>query len=124
MPGTPGQPFLIGEFQIYPSNITPDRETGIGSWTPEQVFNVFRQGRDKHGKTICPQMFWSVYRNLSDRDIWSIVAYLKASIKPVKNQVPENTTPQRTRPDCTALFQNLQPLPAYPGQNEIGVWRN
>ncbi|URD48684.1 hypothetical protein [Chroococcidiopsis sp. CCNUC1] len=123
LPGTPGQPFQIGEFQIYPSNITPDRETGIGSWTPQQVFNVFRQGQDKHGNTICPPMFWSVYQNLSDRDTWSIVAYLKEGIKPVKNQVPENTTSQGTRPDYTPLFQNLQPLPAYPGKNEIGVWR-
>lgn len=123
LPGTPGRPFQIGEFQIYPSNITPDEETGIGRWTPEQVFNVFRQGQDKHGETICPPMAWTAYRNLSDHDTWSIVAYLKAGIKPVRNEVPENTTPSGTRPDCTPLFQNLQPLPAYPGKNEIGVWR-
>ncbi|MDV2994883.1 MAG: hypothetical protein N4J56_004537 [Chroococcidiopsis sp. SAG 2025] len=123
LPGTPGQPFQIDEFQIYPSNITPDRETGIGSWTPQEVFNSLRHGRDKDGNTICPAMPWVYYRDQSDPDNWSIVAYLKEGIKPVKNQVPENTTPQGTRPDCTPLFQNLQPLPAYPGQNEIGVWR-
>jgi mono/diheme cytochrome c family protein len=121
--GTSETPFQVGEFQIYPSNITPDEETGIGSWTPQQVFNVFRRGQDKHGNTICPPMFWDVYRNLSDRDTWSIVAYLKEGIKPVNNNVPENTTPQGTRPDCTPLFQNIQPLPDYPGKNEIGVWR-
>lgn len=81
------------------------------------------QEQNKHRNTICPPMAWTAYRNLSERDTWLIVAYLKAGIKPVKNEVPENTTPQGTRPDCTPLYQNLQPLPAYPGKNEIGVWQ-
>lgn len=119
LPGTPGQPFQIGEFQIYPSNITPDRETGIGSWTPQEVFNSLRHGRDKDGNILCPAMPWVYYRDQSDRDNWAIVAYLKEGIKPIRNQVPENTAPEGTRPDCAPLFQNLQPLPDYPAANEI-----
>ena len=118
LPGTPGQPFQIGEFQIYPSNITPDRETGIGRWTPQEVFNSLRHGRDKDGNTICPPMPWAYFRDQSDRDNWAIVAYLKEGIKPIRNQVPENTTPGETRPDCAPFFQNLQPLPNYPAANE------
>lgn len=52
--GTPGQPFEVGSFKIYPANITPDEETGIGSWTPQQVFNALRDGKDKDGNTLCP----------------------------------------------------------------------
>lgn len=118
LPGTPGQPFQIGEFQIYPSNITPDEKTGIGSWTPKQVFNSLHHGRDKDGNTSCPPMPWAYFRDQSDRDIWAIVAYLKEGIKPIRNQVPENTAPGGTRPDCAPFFQNLQPLPDYPGANE------
>jgi mono/diheme cytochrome c family protein len=118
LPGTPGQPFQIGEFQIYPSNITPDEATGIGSWTPQEVFNSLRHGRDKDGNILCPAMPWAYFRDQSDRDNWAIVAYLKEGIKPVRNQVPENTAPGGTRPDCAPLFQNLQPLPDYPAANE------
>lgn len=117
--GTPGQPFEVGSFQIYPANITPDEETGIGSWTPQQVFNALRDGKDKDGNTLCPPMPWPVYRNMTNHDIWSIVAYLKNGVKPVKNEVPENVGPNGTRPDCSSLYQNLQPLPRFPGTNEI-----
>ncbi|KAM3095092.1 c-type cytochrome [Phormidesmis sp. 146-35] len=121
LPGTPGLPFQVGQFQIYPSNITPDDETGIGSWTPQQVFNSLSHGKDNEGNTICPPMPWVYFRNQRDRDNWAIVAYLKNGIKPVKNQVPANTAPDGTRPDCSPLFQEAQSLPAYPGTNEIKV---
>ncbi|MBW4684082.1 MAG: c-type cytochrome [Komarekiella atlantica HA4396-MV6] len=124
LPGTPGQPFQIGQFRIYASNITPDLETGIGSWTPQQIFNSLRHGQDKQGKTICPPMPWIYYRDQSDRDNWAIVAYLSKGIKPVRNQVPENTTVEGTRPNCAPLYQNLQPLPSYPADNEIEVRKN
>ncbi len=117
--GTPGQPFEVGPFQIYPANITPDQETGIGSWTPKQVFNAFRLGQDKDGNTLCPPMPWPVYRNMTDLDIWSVVAYLKNGVKPVKNEVPDNVAPDGTRPDCSSLYQDLKPLPPFPGANEI-----
>lgn len=106
---------------VYAANITPDQETGIGSWTPQQVFNALHYGKDDEGNTLCPPMPWPVYRQMSDRDIWSIVAYLKQGIKPVKNEVPENTGPGGQRPNCSPLYQNLQPLPTYPAANEIGV---
>lgn len=118
--GTPGVPFNVGPgFTIYPANITPDKDTGIGSWTPQQVFNALHQGVDNEGHVLCPPMPWPVYRNMSDRDTWAIVAYLK-SLTPVSNQVPENTAPDGTRPDCSVLYQGLQPLPPYPGKNETG----
>ena len=117
--GTPGQPFEVGSFQIYPANLTPDEETGIGSWTPSQVFNALRMGQDKDGNILCPPMPWPVYRNMTDRDIWSIVAYLKNGVKPVTNEVPENVGSGGTRPDCSTLYQDLKPLPRFPGANEM-----
>jgi len=47
--------------------------------------------------------------------------YLKVGIKPVRNEVPENTTPEGTRPDCTPLYQNLQPLPAILGRTRLSL---
>jgi hypothetical protein len=121
LPGTPGLPFQVGAFQIYPSNLTPDVETGLGRWTPQQIFNSLSHGRDNEGNSICPPMPWTYLRNQRDRDNWAIVAYLKYGIKPVKNQVPENTAPDGGRPDCAPLFPAVQDLPRYPGANEIAV---
>lgn len=121
--GTPGQPFEVGLLKVYPSNITPDNETGIGKWTPRQVFNALHHGEDDDGNILCPPMPWPIYRNMSDRATWAVVAYLK-SIKPVKNEVPEPTgsgVPVGTHPDCSPLYRGLKPLPPYPGNNEILV---
>ena len=77
-------------FIAYPANITPDKETGIGNWTDEQIVTAFREGRRPDGTVIRPPMPIEWYRMMSDRDAKAIVAYLR-SVKPVKNKVPEAT---------------------------------
>ena len=59
-PGAPGQPYKVevpGAFgapsktyKIYPSNLTPDIETGLGQWTPQDIFNALRTGKDRDGQ--------------------------------------------------------------------------
>ncbi|KAM3095091.1 c-type cytochrome [Phormidesmis sp. 146-35] len=117
--GSPEGAFPIApNTTVYASNLTPDQETGIGSWTPQQVFASLRHGQDNEGKTLCPPMPWDYLRSLTDRDTWAIVAYLKNGIKPVNNPVPENIGPGGMPPDFAPLYEGLKPLPAYPGANE------
>jgi len=71
------------------SNITPDRETGIGSWTDAEIIRAIREGKGKDGKTLGPPMPYYLYRKLSDNDVTATVAYLK-TVKPIKNQVPKS----------------------------------
>lgn len=73
-------------FTSYSANITPDRETGIGKWTDEQIIRSIREGKRPDGSTVGPPMPVNLYRNLSDTDARAIVAYLR-SLKPVKNKV-------------------------------------
>ncbi len=68
-------------------NITPDVETGIGSWTDDQIIRSIRDGIGKDEHLFFPMMPFSSYTNLSDEDARSIVAYLR-SIPPVKNPRP------------------------------------
>jgi mono/diheme cytochrome c family protein len=68
-------------------NITPDRETGIGSWTEAEVVSALRNGKRPDGTIIGPPMPIAFYRNLSDRDAAAIAAYLH-SLKPVSHAVP------------------------------------
>ena len=70
-------------------NITMDVETGIGSWTDEEIIVAMRDGFRPDGTLIRPPMPIPFYRAMSDYDVRAIVAYLR-TIKPVKNVVPDS----------------------------------
>jgi mono/diheme cytochrome c family protein len=84
--------FVIEEpvFKAYARNITPDMETGIGSWTDEQIINAIRNGQKRDGTFYGPPMSFGWYKRMSDTDVKAIVAYLR-TVKPVRNVVPEST---------------------------------
>lgn len=73
----------------FSANLTPDMETGTGSWQPEMFINAMRTG--KHlgaGRPIMPPMPWESVGKLSDEDLRAIFAYIQ-TLKPVKNKVPD-----------------------------------
>ena len=73
----------------FAANLTPDNETGIGTWQPEMFINAMRSG--KHlgaGRPILPPMPWQSIGQLSDEDLKAIFTYLK-TLTPVKNKVPQ-----------------------------------
>lgn len=76
----------FGELQT--SNITPDRETGIGNMTERDFFNAVRQGRGDHG-FLYPAMPYTAYAKMSDADMHDLWAYM-STMKPVKHKVDEN----------------------------------
>ena len=74
-------------------NLTPDKETGLGGWTPRNFVETIRNGRHQgRGRPLLPPMPWEVYSNLTDDDLESVFAYLQ-SIPPVKNRVPQPLPP-------------------------------
>jgi len=84
-----GMVFDEEPFKAYASNITPDRETGIGNWTDAQLIKAIREGIRPDGSVIGPPMPIMFYRGMSDGDVKAIVAYLRAQ-PPVKNAVPKS----------------------------------
>lgn len=76
---------LPGTF--YGKNITPDEETGIGTWTDEQVLRAITQGISKNGDTLFPLMPYASYNRMAREDLVSIIAYIR-TLKPIKNKVP------------------------------------
>ena len=76
-------------FTAHASNITPDPETGIGTWTDAQLVTAIREGKRPDGSLIGPPMPIGLYRGLSDNDVAAIVAYMR-SVPPVKNAVPKS----------------------------------
>jgi mono/diheme cytochrome c family protein len=117
------QPFEIMDYKVYASNLTPDAATGIGKWTPQQLFDSLRLGKDPAGGYLAPPMPWPGYRDLTDQDLWAIVAYLR-SVKPVSNHLPDSAGPPggpAGEPDWSGAYKDLQPLPPYPAANEVEV---
>lgn len=77
----------------FASNLTPDNETGIGTWSEELFMKILRTGKFMGaGRPILPPMPWQSFAKLTDNDLRSIFVYLK-SLKPVKNRIPEAVPP-------------------------------
>jgi mono/diheme cytochrome c family protein len=75
-------------FKVTASNITQDKETGIGSWSAADIKNLLRTGMRPNGVPIASIMPTGFYDIVSDSDMDAIVAYVR-TIKPVSNRVPE-----------------------------------
>jgi len=73
----------------FASNLTPDKETGLGEWTEKMFVGAMRTGHhqgDPNNRAILPPMPKKHYAQMSDADLKAIWAYLR-TIKPVKNEV-------------------------------------
>lgn len=81
-------------------NITPDRETGAGKWTDEQLANAIRNGIGHDGRRLIALMPYPAFRAFSDEDLASIIVYLR-SLPPVRRRLPK-------RPPIPKEFQTLQ----------------
>jgi len=68
-------------------NITPDRETGIGNWTDDEIARAIREGVSRDGHALFPIMPYESFREMSDEDVASVVVYLR-SIPAVRNPMP------------------------------------
>ena len=75
-------------FKVTASNITQDKETGIGNYTDEQIKTVLRKGIKPNGTPVAMVMPSGFYEIMTERDLNAVVAYLK-TLKPVSNKVPD-----------------------------------
>lgn len=73
---------------LYSSNITPDKETGIGNWTEQQFADAVMNGKGPNGP-LYPAMPYTSYVKMADQDIHDLWNYLQI-VTPVKNKVVEN----------------------------------
>ncbi|HEX3773084.1 MAG TPA: c-type cytochrome [Polyangiaceae bacterium] len=98
LPGFPGH--------IRAPNLTPDKDTGIGSWSDGEVARAIREGVTKDGRPLFPMMPYGSYgKSLSDADTLAIVAYLR-TLPAIKNDVG------RTQIDFpVSMFVRAAPAP-------------
>jgi mono/diheme cytochrome c family protein len=74
-------------FKVTASNITPDKETGIGNWSADQIKKLMLTGVRPNGVPVAPIMPTGFYGILTPSDLNAVVAYLQ-SLKPIRNEVP------------------------------------
>jgi mono/diheme cytochrome c family protein len=70
-----------------PPNLMPDKETGLGKWTRNQIVTALTTGKTPTGRILAPIMPWQAFAHLSKSDAQAIAAYLQ-TLKPVRHQVP------------------------------------
>jgi mono/diheme cytochrome c family protein len=75
-------------FDVTASNITPDKETGIGRWSDAEIKKALLDGVRPNGVRLAEIMPTNFYRILIPSDLDAIVAYLR-TLKPVANKVPD-----------------------------------
>ena len=74
-------------YKVRGSNITTDRNTGIGSWSKDDIERLLTEGVRPDSTHVAPQMPYGFYRVLTPDDLGAVVTYLK-TIEPVNHQVP------------------------------------
>jgi hypothetical protein len=81
-------PYLDLPGKIFAPNLTPDKETGAGTWSDDALARAIRGGIGHDGRTLFPIMPYSHYRTMPDEDLASVVVYLR-SLPPVRSQLPK-----------------------------------
>ena len=67
-------------------NLTPDQETGLGSWSDAEIARAIREGVDKDGVGLVVMPAYN-YKALSDADVAAIIGYLR-NLEPVHHEIP------------------------------------
>ena len=88
---TGGRAFPIPLGTVYSTNITQDKETGLGNWTDEQIHDAMVKGTRQDGSRILPVMPYVGYSGMAQEDLKALIAYMR-TLKPVKKPTPELNT--------------------------------
>jgi mono/diheme cytochrome c family protein len=72
------QVWETAEYRVHPTNITPDKQTGIGAWSTEQIKAAIRDGKRPSGQQLSPQMPSAYYKIFAPADLDAVVAYMQS----------------------------------------------
>ena len=85
---------------IYGPNITPDRDTGIGTWSEEAFRRAMREGVARDGTHLYPAFPYDHFTKLTDGDISALYAFLMTRDPAMRT----NRTPQLAFPLNSRIF--------------------
>ena len=94
---------------IFATNITPDIETGIGTYTVQDFDRAVRRGVAKEGRRLYPAMPYPSYAKLTDEDVQALYDYFMRAVPPVHqlnqpSDIPAYLSPRWPLAIWNALF--------------------
>ena len=92
MPYAGGRPLQTPFGTIYATNITPDPDTGIGSWSPAAFLRAMREGVRRDGAHLYPAFPYDHFTRVSPGDLHALYAFLMTR-EPVRAHTPANALP-------------------------------
>jgi hypothetical protein len=94
---------------VYAPNLTPDKDTGLGTWTEKMFVDAIKNGKHMggNGRSILPPMPWMDLAALPEDDLKSLYAYLR-SLPAVHNPVPAHKVPEPVYAAITENFEKLK----------------
>jgi mono/diheme cytochrome c family protein len=88
-----GYPLSTPLGKVYSTNITPDKTSGIGTWTYDDFATLMRRGKTKSGHAVYPAMPYPSYAHIDDADMHALYAYFMHGVAPVRQANRDNDIP-------------------------------
>jgi mono/diheme cytochrome c family protein len=88
---TGGRAFPTPLGKVFSTNITQDKETGLGEWSDQQIHDAMRIGIRRDGSRLLPVMPYEAYSGIAQQDLKALISYM-TTLKPVKKSTPELKT--------------------------------
>ena len=88
--GTPhagARPFPIPFGIVYSSNITQDKETGLGGWSDKEIMDATIRGIRPNGSRKPPVMPYEAYSGMAEEDVKALIVFLR-TLKPARKETP------------------------------------
>ncbi len=115
-----GLPFKLPFGTIYSTNITSDRETGIGTWSDDDFVRALHRGIAKDGTHLYPAFPYTSYSGMSRDDVVAIKAYI-FSLPAVRKAPPPDRLAFPFNQRWTMAFWNLAFLNAHRFRDTPGL---
>ncbi len=84
---TGARAFPIPFGTVYSTNITADKETGLGAWSDQQIHDAMTKGIRRDGSRMLPVMPYEKYSGMAEDDLKALIAFLR-TLKPVRKPTP------------------------------------
>ncbi len=79
--------FPIPMAKVYSTNLTADKETGLGRWSNQQIHDAMVKGIRANGEKLLPVMPYEAYSGMAEEDLKALIAYVR-TLKPARKETP------------------------------------
>lgn len=108
---------------IYSTNITPDAETGIGSWSFEAFERAMRRGVARDGSYLYPAFPYTHFTHMNDADMQALYAYMMSrepiEARPPKTELPFPFNIRQVMAGWNLLFLDQGPVELVDGESKL-----